>query len=154
MTRNAVFGKHVLTTRPGAPRGAKIFACGTNFAGGRGAVSTQDGSEDKVMPSNADLHIGKRLFRRRRLLGLTQKAVADKIGVKFQQIQKYECGGSTIAACRVWQLAEALEVSVNYFYDDLPGEPLDHAPLGSGIGLNNARLPLGANGEPYAAAAA
>lgn len=80
------------------------------------------------MPSDTDLHIGKRLFRRRRVLGLTQKCVAERIGVKFQQIQKYECGGSTIAACRVWQLAEALEVSVNYFYDGLPGAPLDDAP--------------------------
>ena len=66
-----------------------------------------------------DVHLGKRLRRRRRLLGLTQQQLAGSVGVRFQQIQKYECGANRISAARLWQLSEALEVPVGYFYDGL-----------------------------------
>ena len=71
------------------------------------------------MGNEIDLHLGKRLRRRRRLLGLTQQQLADAVGVRFQQIQKYECGANRISAARLWKLAEALEVPVGYFYDGL-----------------------------------
>jgi len=64
-----------------------------------------------------DLHIGRRLRRRRRLLGLTQQQLATVVGVRFQQIQKYECGANRVSAARLWQLAQALETPINYFYD-------------------------------------
>ena len=69
--------------------------------------------------NDIDLHLGKRLRRRRRLLGLTQQQLADAVGVRFQQIQKYECGANRISAARLWALSEALEVPVGYFYDGL-----------------------------------
>jgi len=71
------------------------------------------------MGSDIDTHLGKRLRRRRRLLGLTQQQLAGTVGVRFQQIQKYECGANRISASRLWQLSEALEVPVGYFYDGL-----------------------------------
>jgi transcriptional regulator with XRE-family HTH domain len=71
------------------------------------------------MGNDIDLHLGKRLRRRRRLLGLTQQQLAGACGVRFQQIQKYECGANRISAARLWQLSEALEVPVGYFYDGL-----------------------------------
>jgi transcriptional regulator with XRE-family HTH domain len=71
------------------------------------------------MGNDIDLHLGKRLRRRRRLLGLTQQQLAGSVGVRFQQIQKYECGANRISAARLWSLAEALEVPVGYFYDGL-----------------------------------
>lgn len=71
------------------------------------------------MASDIDLHLGKRLRRRRRLLGLTQQQLAGACGVRFQQIQKYECGANRISAARLWQLSEALEVPIGYFYDGL-----------------------------------
>lgn len=71
------------------------------------------------MASEIDLHLGKRLRRRRRLLGLTQQQLASQVGIRFQQIQKYECGANRIAAARLWELSEALETPVNYFYDGL-----------------------------------
>ena len=71
------------------------------------------------MANDIDLHLGKRLRRRRRLLGLTQQQLAVAVGVRFQQIQKYECGANRISAARLWQLAEALEVPVGYFFDGL-----------------------------------
>jgi transcriptional regulator with XRE-family HTH domain len=71
------------------------------------------------MGNNIDIHLGKRLRRRRRLLGLTQQQLAGTVGVRFQQIQKYECGANRISAARLWQLSEALDVPVGYFYDGL-----------------------------------
>ena len=71
------------------------------------------------MAADIDLHLGRRLRRRRRLLGLTQQQLALQVGIRFQQIQKYECGANRISAARLWELAEALETPVSYFYDGL-----------------------------------
>jgi len=71
------------------------------------------------MTGDIDQHLGNRVRRRRRLLGLTQLQLAQKVGVRFQQVQKYECGANRMSASRVWQLAMALEVPVAYFYDGL-----------------------------------
>ena len=74
------------------------------------------------MAGNIDLHLGKRLRRRRRLLGLTQQQLASAVGVRFQQIQKYECGANRISAARLWELSEALEVGIGYFYEGLDAD--------------------------------
>ncbi len=75
-----------------------------------------------AMAGQIDLHLGKRLRRRRRLLGLTQQQLASAVGVRFQQIQKYECGANRISAARLWELSEALEVPVAYFYEGLDAD--------------------------------
>src|SRR5579871_4764668 len=77
-----------------------------------------------------DFHLGKRMRRRRRLLGLTQQQLADSCGVRFQQIQKYECGANRISAARLWRLSQALEVPVGYFFDGL-----DDAAQGASAGV-------------------
>lgn len=71
------------------------------------------------MATEIDLHLGKRLRRRRRLLGLTQQQLANAVGIRFQQIQKYECGANRISAGRLWELANALEAPISYFYEGL-----------------------------------
>ena len=86
------------------------------------------------MPAEIDLHLGRRLRRRRRLLGLTQQQLGDRIGIRFQQIQKYECGANRISAARLWELAEALEAPVSYFYDGV-GESSDNHPSRPGPSL-------------------
>ncbi|MGQ0531383.1 MAG: helix-turn-helix domain-containing protein [Caulobacteraceae bacterium] len=78
------------------------------------------------MANAIDLHVGKRLRRRRRLLGLTQQQLAESIGIRFQQIQKYECGANRVTASRLYELAVALNVPVNYFFEGL--QSLDAAP--------------------------
>ena len=65
---------------------------------------------------------------------------AGTVGVRFQQIQKYECGANRISAARLWQLSEALEVPVGYFYDGLSDQDRrDAANDGEGGGEMFAR---------------
>ena len=71
------------------------------------------------MANEIDLHLGKRLRQRRRLLGLTQQQVAEAVGVRFQQIQKYECGANRISAARLWRMAKALQAPVASFFEGL-----------------------------------
>ena len=82
------------------------------------------------MTNEIDFYVGKRLRRRRRLLGLTQQALGDMVGIRFQQIQKYECGANRISAARLFELSEALSVPIQYFYEGLSEkrEPVTDAP--------------------------
>ena len=87
------------------------------------------------MTNEIDFYVGKRLRRRRRLLGLTQQVLGDKVGIRFQQIQKYECGANRISAARLFELSEALSVPIQYFYEglmddemDMSGDYLDEGP--------------------------
>lgn len=72
------------------------------------------------MAREIDNHVGRRIRRRRRLLGLTQQSLAEALGLRFQQIQKYECGANRVTASRLYQLARALNVPTTYFFDGLP----------------------------------
>lgn len=71
------------------------------------------------MTNEIDYHIGKRLRRRRRLLGLTQQQLAESVGIRFQQIQKYECGANRVSASRLFELSQSLDVPAQYFYEGL-----------------------------------
>jgi transcriptional regulator with XRE-family HTH domain len=72
------------------------------------------------MRDEFDRILGRRLRRRRRLLGLTQEELGAACGVRFQQIQKYESAANRVSAFMLWRLAVALEVDLNYFVDGLP----------------------------------
>ena len=69
------------------------------------------------MVNPVDLHVGQRLRQRRSLLGMTQQKLAAAVGIKFQQIQKYESGANRVSASRLWALAQALDVPVAYFFE-------------------------------------
>ncbi|PPB80251.1 transcriptional regulator with XRE-family HTH domain [Albidovulum inexpectatum] len=71
------------------------------------------------MKHPVDVHVGKRVRHRRWMLGMTQQQLAEKVGIKFQQIQKYETGMNRISASRLWDIAEALEVPVSFFFEGL-----------------------------------
>jgi transcriptional regulator with XRE-family HTH domain len=66
----------------------------------------------------ADREIGRRLKIRRLDLGISQTAVADALGLTFQQVQKYEKGANRISAGRLQRLAAILDVPIAYFYDE------------------------------------
>lgn len=71
------------------------------------------------MKHHVDAHVGKRIRHRRWMVGMTQQQLADKVGIKFQQIQKYETGMNRVSASRLWDIAEALEVAISFFFEGL-----------------------------------
>lgn len=71
------------------------------------------------MAHKVDVHVGKRIRQRRWLIGMTQQKLAEAVGIKFQQIQKYETGANRVSASRLWDIADALEVDVAFFFDGL-----------------------------------
>ncbi|MFA3918141.1 helix-turn-helix domain-containing protein [Ruegeria hyattellae] len=71
------------------------------------------------MTHPVDVHVGKRVRHRRWLIGMTQQQLAEQVGIKFQQIQKYETGANRISASRLWDIAESLDVPVSFFFEGL-----------------------------------
>lgn len=71
------------------------------------------------MKHPVDVHVGKRVRHRRWIVGMTQQQLADKVGIKFQQIQKYETGMNRVSASRLWDVAEALGVGINFFFEGI-----------------------------------
>jgi transcriptional regulator with XRE-family HTH domain len=53
------------------------------------------------------------------MVGMTQQQLAEKVGIKFQQIQKYETGMNRVSASRLWDIAEALSVPVAFFFEGM-----------------------------------
>lgn len=71
------------------------------------------------MKHPVDVHVGKRVRHRRWMVGMTQQQLAEKVGIKFQQIQKYETGMNRVSASRLWDIADALGVPVSFFFEGL-----------------------------------
>lgn len=71
--------------------------------------------------NSVDQHIAQRLLLRRVMLGMSQTDLANRCGVSFQQIQKYETAGNRIPAARLFDLSQALETPVAFFFSGLPG---------------------------------
>ncbi|MBD3662662.1 helix-turn-helix transcriptional regulator [Sulfitobacter sp. TSTF-M16] len=77
------------------------------------------------MAHKVDVHVGKRIRQRRWLTGMTQQKLAELVGIKFQQIQKYETGANRVSASRLWDIADALDVQVSFFFEGLKTEGVE-----------------------------
>ena len=77
------------------------------------------------MKHPVDAHVGKRVRHRRWMMGMTQQQLGDLVGIKFQQIQKYETGMNRISASRLWDIAKSLEVPISYFFEGLDAESIE-----------------------------
>lgn len=86
------------------------------------------------MKHPVDVHVGQRIRQRRWMVGMTQQQLGDRVGIKFQQIQKYETGMNRVSASRLWNIAEALSVPVSFFFEGLadagPAEDTGEAAKG------------------------
>ena len=71
------------------------------------------------MAHPVDVHVGRRIRHRRWLVGMTQQQLAQHVGIKFQQIQKYETGANRVSASRLWDISETLEVPISFFFEGL-----------------------------------
>lgn len=78
--------------------------------------------KDKKQIHPIDKHVGQRLRQRRWVVGVTQQQLATAVGIKFQQIQKYETGANRVSASRLWDMARVLDVPVSYFFEAVVDE--------------------------------
>jgi transcriptional regulator with XRE-family HTH domain len=83
-------------------------------------MADQDGEKGSRRPNPIDVHVGGRVRLQRMLLGISQEKLGEKLGLTFQQVQKYEKGVNRIGASRLFDLAQVLRVPVQFFYDDAP----------------------------------
>jgi transcriptional regulator with XRE-family HTH domain len=80
----------------------------------------------RLHPLNAQ--VGAKVRERRLLLGMSQRQLADAIGLTFQQVQKYENGTNRIDAARLAALSQALNVPPQWFFVDLRDTAAAAAP--------------------------
>ena len=71
------------------------------------------------MSHPVDVHVGRRLKQIRTLRRMSQTDVARHLSLSFQQIQKYEIGSNRIAASRLFELSQILDVPTSYFFEGL-----------------------------------
>jgi transcriptional regulator with XRE-family HTH domain len=78
-------------------------------------------------PNPIDIHVGSRVRLRRMLMGISQEKLGERLGLTFQQVQKYEKGVNRIGASRLFDLSHVLEVPIQFFYEGAPsnsGRPM------------------------------
>ena len=83
-------------------------------------------------PTSADVQIGESIRAHRLIVGMTQGDLARRLGVSFQQIQKYEKGANRVGAGRLPQIARIFDIPITALFeanaDTLPGERTGAAP--------------------------
>ncbi len=82
----------------------------------------------KGFPNPIDVHVGNRIRLRRTLLGITQEKLADKLGLTFQQIQKYEKGANRVSSSRLFELTRMLSVEMSFFFDEMSEQVQEQTP--------------------------
>lgn len=87
-------------------------------------------TESKKRPNPIDIHVGSRIRLRRNIVSMSQEKLGEKLGITFQQIQKYEKGTNRVGASRLQAIAEILNVPVSFFFEDAPREN-GNAPSGA-----------------------
>ncbi|MEP3441288.1 MAG: helix-turn-helix transcriptional regulator [Sulfitobacter sp.] len=88
------------------------------------------------MPHIVDIHVGKKIRQRRWLIGMTQQTLGETVGIKFQQIQKYETGANRVSASRLWDIAKALGMPVASFFEGIEDQCEVGSDCGSRAGNN------------------
>src|ERR671933_2041841 len=73
-----------------------------------------------AQPNPVDVEVGRRLKRRRTLLGMSQERLGELLGISYQQVQKYERGTNRIGSSRLYEICRILDVPAGYFLDDAP----------------------------------
>lgn len=89
---------------------------------------TRHGKMPNGNPNPIDVYAGNLIRQLRRQMGLSQGELGLKMGLTFQQIQKYECGTNRIGLSRLFDFCEVLQVEANYFLSDMPLEISAQSP--------------------------
>lgn len=99
------------------------FKCNPEPVSLAGVLLWLDNKKNKPMtkkPHPVDVHVGSRVRLRRMLLGMSQEKLGERLGLTFQQVQKYEKGANRIGASRLYEISRILDVPVSHFFEDLP----------------------------------
>ena len=89
-----------------------------------------------------DKHVGHKIRERRKTLGLTQAELADILGLSHQQVQRYESGENTVAMSRMLEIADSLNVKLDYFYANAPVARSTGHKVATGIITKNIDRPI------------
>lgn len=122
----------IATTRPVAEQSLSTAAA-------VGHRPSRTGRPLKDGKNPIDVHVGSRVRLRRSLMGMSQEALGDALGLTFQQVQKYEKGTNRICASTLFRLSVILDVPVSFFFDAMPDE--GQTPMVSAVaGANSDQL--------------
>lgn len=69
-----------------------------------------------------DIHVGKKIWQRRREMGLSRRALGEVIGVGLKQVNKYETAMNRVSAGRLYEIGLALNVPAAWFFEGMAGE--------------------------------
>lgn len=75
----------------------------------------------KKSPNLTDKYVGSRVRMRRLMLEMSQEKLGEKLGLTFQQVQKYEKGTNRIGASRLQHISQILKVPVAFFFEGVSG---------------------------------
>lgn len=64
-----------------------------------------------------DAYVGQKIKERRALVGVSQTVLATKLGITFQQVQKYEKGANRVGSSRLYEIAQILDVPLQSFFE-------------------------------------
>jgi transcriptional regulator with XRE-family HTH domain len=85
----------------------------------------------KRRPNSTDVQVGESIRAHRLIAGMSQSALADRIGVSFQQVQKYEKGANRVGAGRLPQIAAIFNIPISALFEAhahaLPGKGTESA---------------------------
>jgi transcriptional regulator with XRE-family HTH domain len=81
-----------------------------------------------VVENDVDSHVGARIRARRDEMSMSQTNVADRLGLTFQQVQKYERGYNRVSASRLYDLTEILDVDIAYFFEGFKDTEIPESP--------------------------
>ena len=94
------------------------------------------------VPEVIDVYVGQQIRVQRRLRGMSQTVLADKIGLTFQQVQKYERGVNRVSASKLWAICNVLELPISKFFP-----PQEGATTSEGM-IQAEKAALGLLGQP------
>lgn len=80
-------------------------------------------------PNPVDVFVGSRMKLRRTILGFSQHKTAQKLGLTVQQYQKYEKGANRVGASRLFDIAQVLQTSIGFFFENMDNKTKKQSPM-------------------------
>ena len=121
-----ILGQAVMTTDQTNPRNCSQLATLGSDEKAQARVIWTHGKQG--FPNPIDVHDGTRIKLRRTLMGISLAALAEAIGLTFQQVQKYESGAKRVSSSRLVDIANAPDVTVAYFFQKMTREQGQQTP--------------------------